>query len=175
MAFRTSLLSTAGFLTLVVTIAGAFRLIPDQQMRAELAPSPLAQSLILRPVHPDESVSETLKQRFVVGNALERVEQVRSALGSFQKLTQKSTATVRAGVANTDWETQNLGFHNWVSSIEGTLHYQDYQIKKLELELAKKQYEDREIDRLTLEQKMQAFQKVEREFQTYWNSYKIAD
>ncbi len=36
-----------------------------------------------------------------------------------------------------DWEIQNIGFHNWMVTIRGTLLRSDYLIKKSEYESAK--------------------------------------
>ncbi|OLP19694.1 hypothetical protein BST81_03895 [Leptolyngbya sp. 'hensonii'] len=186
MARNLSLLSTAGFLTLVVAAAGAFRLIPDEPMNAQInpLPSPLAPISklakispdgALAPVHPDEPTADTLNQRFTLENSLTRLQQINAALTSFRQLTEK-TKTVEVGaVGNTDWETQNLGFPNWTTSVEGTLRRQHLQIKQLERELARKQYADREISKAALEKKQAEYQQAERDFQNYWNSVKIAD
>lgn len=192
-----SLVITAVFFTVVTAVAGAFR--ADSEQSARLTQSPLKAPLKVeltpnlaksdsaktsdllpkRPVHPDESASDTLDQRFSLGNSLERISQIDAALGSFRQLTAKSQTGLAqqevTAIANTDWETQNLGFHNWVSSVEGTLRKQDYQIKKLEFELAQKQYQDGEIGKAALDQKALAYQKAAREFQTFWNSFRIAD
>lgn len=80
-----------------------------------------------------------------------------------------------AEIKNTDWEIQYLGFHNWVSTVEGTLRRQDYRIKKLELELARKRYESGEIARRELEQKEIEHEESKREFQRFMDSFTIAD
>jgi len=135
--------------------------------------------LSLSPVSPDEPAEDTLNERFSVENSLERIAQIRDALSSFSNLTEKSKATLgesaTAQVGNTDWETQNLGFPNWVGSVEGTIRKQDYQNKQLELELARKQYEDGEITKAVLDEKAASYQRAEQEFQDFWNSFNVAD
>lgn len=142
-------------------------------------PAPTEADLSLSPVHPDEPIESTLNERFSLDNSLERLQQIRASLTSFQRLTEKSKPVLgeqaTTGVGNTDWEIQNLGFPNWVSSVEGTLKKQEYQIKKLELELAQKQYEDGEITKAVLDQKEASYRQAVQEFQTFWNSFAVLD
>ncbi len=120
-----------------------------------------------------------IEQRFSLEDSLNRLSQIDQALTSFRRLTEKNKAKLgeaaTAEVGNTDWETQNLGFPNWVSSLEGTLKKQNYQIKQLEFELAKKQFEDRQISQTTLDRQAADLKKAEREFQDFLKTFKIAD
>jgi hypothetical protein len=133
----------------------------------------------LSPVHPDEPVDYTLNERFSLSNSLERIQQIRNALSSFQQLTETSQPILgdrkMAEIGHTDWETQHLGFHNWVDSVEGTLKKQAYQIAKLEFELAQKQFQDGEITQAALDQKEANYRRAEQDFQAFWNSFNIAD
>lgn len=133
----------------------------------------------LSPVSPDEPVEDTLSDRFSLDNSLERLEQIRGALSSFVQLTEKSQPVLGGGaiadIGNTDWEIQHLGFPNWTGAVEGTLRQQEYQIKKLEFELAQKQYEDGEISQAVLNEKEVAYQRAEQDFQAFWNSFRIVD
>jgi hypothetical protein len=133
----------------------------------------------LSPVSPDEPLEDTLSDRFSLANSLERLQQIRGALSSFVQLTEKSKPALGeraiARIGNTDWEIQNLGFPNWVGSVEGTLRKQDYQIKKLEFELATKQYEDGEVSQAVLDEKEVAYRLAEQEFRAFWHSFEIAD
>lgn len=132
-----------------------------------------------RPVNPDEPLDVTLNERFSFDNSLTRIKQIQAALTSFRTLTERSKAALGqraiASVGNTDPDTQNLGFTNWVGSVEGTLRQQNYQIKKLEFELAKKQFEDKQISQTVLNQKRAAYQQAEREFSNFLNSFRIVD
>lgn len=136
-------------------------------------------NLDLQQIHPDEPIEDSLDSRFSFANSLERVKQIESALNSFQNLTEKSRVSLNNEtlneIGNTDWETQNLGFHNWVGSVKGTLIQQDYQIQKLEYELAKEQFEDGEINKTELDQKAADYQQAKQELQALWNTLEIAD
>ncbi len=59
--------------------------------------------------------------------------------------------------------------------MEGTIRKQDYQIKKLEFELAQKKYEDGEIDQATLDAKSEHYQLATQEFQAFWESLTVID
>lgn len=131
----------------------------------------------LRPVHPDEPVEATLEERFSYTNSLERLEQIEQALDNFRGLTASAYDWNDSAIAtgNTDWETQNLGFTNWVGSVEGTLRYQELQIKQLELELARQQFADREISQAVLDEKTAAYETAQDDFQRFWQTFSIAD
>lgn len=136
-------------------------------------------------VSPDEPADVTLNQRFTLENSLRAAKQIEGALNSFQQLTEKSRDVVynasteignaSAEIGNTDSETQTLGFQNWVGTVEGTLKQQDYQIKKLEFELAQQRYKDGKINKTELDQKAAKYQKSKREFLAFWQSFKVAD
>jgi len=133
----------------------------------------------LSPVHPDEPVDYTLNERFSLFNSLERIQQLKNALSSFQQLTEASRPMLGdrkiAEIGHTDWETQHLGFPNWLGSVEGTLKKQAYQIAKLEFELAQEQYQDGEISQAVLEQKEASYRRAQQDFQAFWNSFRIVD
>ncbi|MFP5271809.1 hypothetical protein [Coleofasciculus sp.] len=133
----------------------------------------------LSPIHPDEPVDDTLNERFSLSNSLERIQQIKNALSSFQQLTETSQPILGdrkiAEIGHTDWETQHLGFPNWVDSVEGTLKKQAYQIAKLEFELAQEQYQYGEISQAVLSHKEANYRRAEQDFQEFWNSLNIAD
>lgn len=182
MQIKLSVLATAALLTLVPLVTlGSHQFMPRS---AALLPETLAQQPSfnpsqLTPVHPNEPASETWNQRFSLLNALDRVQQIRQALDSFSKLTESSRSQMPPAqlsqLGNTDLESQTLGFQNWVGTVEGTLKKQNYQIKRLELELAEKQYQDGEISKMVLEQKKLEYQQATREMQQFWNTFRIAD
>ena len=137
------------------------------------------EGLSLPPISPDEPVDYTLNQRFSRKNALDRITQISDALSSFQQLTLKAQPVLGDAaiqeVDNTSQEIQSIAFPNWVGAVEGTIRKQDYQIKKLEFELAQKQYEDGEIDRATLDAKSEHYHLATQEFQTFWESLTVID
>jgi len=111
---------------------------------------------LLEPVHPDEPVAYTFHERFSPENALARLEQI-AAFGN--------SATGETAMA----------FSNWVGAVEGTLRKQDYQIKKLEFELALRRYEAGEIAAGELEERERALEAAESDFRIFWNSFGIKD
>ncbi|MBD2101529.1 hypothetical protein [Leptolyngbya sp. FACHB-261] len=151
----------------------------QQPLASAAIPNPVAQAPAAEPVSPDEPSNTTLNERFSLANSLERLQQIESALKSFQALTQKVEGKLPkrelAQVGNTDSETQNLGFHNWSGAVEGTLRKQNYQLKQLEFQLAQKQFAYGEIQRAELDQKERSFKQAEQDFQTFLSSFQIAD
>jgi hypothetical protein len=128
---------------------------------------------------PDESANETYSQRFSLGNAITCTKQIDRALRSFVMLTKLSKkklteAEVRR-VGNTESDIQTLGFQNWVGAVEGTLRKQNYQIAKLEYELAVAQRKTGSVSASTLKQKQTAYRKAEKDFKGFWNRFGIAD
>jgi len=140
---------------------------------------PVIGQLKLKDVPPGEPAEHTFNKRFSLENSLRRIKQVREALASFHKLTEKSRDKLSkeemSTIGNTDWERQNMGFHNWVGAIEGTLRKQDYQIKKLELELAREKHKSGRLEEKELKQKEACYKKAEAEFQKFWDSFVIVD
>lgn len=130
-------------------------------------------------VSRDEPLNSTINERFSLDNALTRIQQIRSALSSFRKLTNQSRQTLGAStiqaVGNTDPEIQTLGFYNWTGAVEGTVRKQEYQIKKLEYELAQKQYQDGEISQAELNKKFSEYESAQKSFQAFLRSFNIAD
>lgn len=161
-----------GCLIVPIMVTGLTSSFVNPDVNAE--PTTIAQS-----VTRDEPLDVTLNQRFSLANSLDRIKQIRGALNSFRTLTQRSRTAlgqqVINSVGNTDPEIQTLGFTNWVGAIEGTVRGQNYQIKKLEFELAKKQFEDQQISQAAFNQKRTAYQQAQREFQNFVNSFRIAD
>ncbi|MBD1938157.1 hypothetical protein [Microcoleus sp. FACHB-68] len=186
MQINRSLLKAAIFLALVpVAVAGMLWSVKEQQTRLQISPNSntgtanSSSNPAPQPVHPDELIDDTLNQRFTFENSLTRTQQIKEALESFRQLTDTSKAKLGKSaisqVKNTDPETQTLGFYNWLGSVEGTLIKQNYQLKKLEFELAQKQYQDKEITKPELDIKSDNYRKAEQEFQTFLKTFTIAD
>ncbi len=134
---------------------------------------------------PEDEFSEenlggsTLLDAFSLEQSIYRIEQVREGLESFKKLTEKSktkiTKDILDQVGNTGWEIQTLGFYNWPNTIEGTLKIQDYQISKLEFELAIEKYEKDKIAKEDVEKTKEKYENAKNEMQKFLDSYTIAD
>ena len=192
MPLKNSLFVTAICFTLVAAVSGSLRansgqLWPSSGVAASVATgSGPADQVVLasdrtvtRTAHPDEAMPETLDQRFSVENSRVRMQQIDAALTSFRQLTETSQKNLGqaevAKVGNTDWETQNLGFHNWVGAVEGTILKQNARIAQLELELAQQQHADKKIPKAELTQRAMKAQKAAQVFDQFWKSFSIAD
>ncbi len=135
--------------------------------------------LNLRPVHPDESARQTFEQRFSLDQALSSLEILRASLQSFQKLTEEVEGKISKErlkeIGNTDWEMQNLGFRNHPKSIEGALRKQDYQIKKLQYQLAEAQNREGTKNLNDLLEAKKVYDQAEKDFQEFWKNFRVAD
>lgn len=109
----------------------------------------------LQQVHPDEDASYTFNTRFSLDNALDRVGQLkRISMPQGEK---------------------SMAFTNSVGAIEGTLMKQDYEIKKLDFELAKVLFRDGELTQEQLDQKEAAYNEAVNAFKAFWESFGISD
>ena len=109
----------------------------------------------LEQVHPDEDVNYTFNTRFSLENALDRVGQLKEI-------------SVPEG-------EQFMAFSNSIGAVEGTLRKQDYEIKRLEFELAKVLFRDGEITKEQLDQKESAYNEAVSDFKAFWESFGISD
>jgi len=140
---------------------------------------PVHAELDLKPVHPDENAEYTYNQRFSTENALQRLKQIESALQSFTQLTDISRNLISKDklkkIGNTEGDIQTLGFMNWPGAIKGTILKQDYLISKLRYDLAQKKLKLGEINSEEVLAAQKEYEKAEREFQAYWNSFGVGD
>jgi len=135
--------------------------------------------LNLKPVHPDESADYTFNERFSSKHSLESLATIKSALDSFRKLTEtaanKISKETLGKIGNTSWEMQNLGFVNHVKAVKGTILKQEYLIKKLTYELAQTKSKSGETNQRDLLEIKREYEKAEKQFQEFWNTFGIAD
>ena len=140
---------------------------------------PAYSELHLKSVHPDESTDYTFNERFSSKRSLESLATIKSALGSFRKLTEatahKLSKETLAKIGNTSWEMQNLGFVNHVEAIKGTILKQEYLIKKLTYELAQIKSKSGEMSQRDLSKIKREYENAEKQFQEFWNTFGIAD
>ena len=143
-----------------------------------IAALPVSAELDMKQVHPDESVEYTFR-RFTFENALECIDTIRYALNGFSELTRICRYTMSAEelsiICYSDWESQYLGFFNWCGSVEGTLYYDNYRIRKLEYEIALLRAKSGEIDISSLVSAEAEFQLAESLFANFWESFSIAE
>lgn len=135
--------------------------------------------LNLPSIHPDEPAEYTFNKRLSLQTATSAVANIDAALSSFRVLTEKYRKAnglhKTAEVPFTSADLQTLGFPNWVALVKGTILKQDYQIKKLELELAQERYEHGEIKKAILDEKSAECEKSSVVLKAFWSSMKIAD
>jgi hypothetical protein len=70
---------------------------------------------------------------------------------------------------------QPMAPQNWQPTLKKSLKEQQYQIKKLELQLAEAHLKDSDISQMTFNQKAIAFEFAQREFKQFLDSSKIMD
>ncbi len=135
--------------------------------------------LRLKPVHPDETVEQTLNERFSVANALGAMGTIQGWLESFRRLTDaarnKITPSAWKGIGNTEWDIQALGFRNLPAAIAGALRYQNYLLKKTRLQLVEMELRAGKASAQQAELARREMERAEREFQAFWDSMSIAD
>ena len=135
--------------------------------------------LNLKPVNPDEPAEYTYNQRLSAEHALKNLVAIDSALDSFRKLTEASKNKMAKDtlekIGNTGWETQTLGLPNSARAIKGTILKQEYMIKKLTYDLAQRRLKLGEISEKELSEVQREYKKAEQKFQTFWDSFRIAD
>ena len=133
----------------------------------------------LKPVHPDEPADYTYNERFSTGSSLESLDAIQSALESFRKLTEASAGKIPkktlAKIGNTGWEMQHLGFPNHVGTVKGTLLKQEYMVKKLTYELAQAKAKSGEVSPADLSAAKADFERAEKRFKDYWDSFRVSD
>jgi len=152
------------YLAMVLSLVGALSVLGQLKLKGR---------------HPDEPADYTYNERLSAKNALDTLKMIDASLQSFQRLTEASKGKLAkreiTKVGNTAWDQQQLGFYNGVKAVEGTVRKQDYQIKQLEYELAQIQHEAGKISGKALDEKKAAYQRAEKEFQSFWDTLQIRD
>lgn len=144
-----------------------------------LVPLSIYGQLRLKDRHPDEPATYTFNERFSVKRAIENLKYMDGSLQSFYLLTELSKTKFSkeeiTKIGHTEPDAQTLGFYNAVHAVEGTIRKQAYQIKKLEYELAQAKFDAGKIRPKELAQKKLADQKAEKDFQAFWDTFKVRD
>jgi hypothetical protein len=139
----------------------------------------LSGELHLRPIHPDETVEQTLKERFSPESALANLHTIKSYLQSFRDLTAAARTRLSARewkrIGHTDRETQDLAFFNIPPAVEGALRQQNWLLKKALYQLAAMETRAGKSPPRKLEEARQEMERAEKEFQAFWDSQAIAD
>lgn len=113
---------------------------------------------LLESVHPDETVEQTLEERFSLPNALGRLEQIREV-----------------GDEAFEGTELEMAFANWTGALHGALLRQDYEMGRLHLELARCRYAAGEIGDGELAAAEERYTEALNEFIRFWESFSIAD
>ena len=126
-----------------------------------------------------QSVDNLENDRFRLSNALTGVQYINDWLKSFRELTKLTADRVspeeKQQVGNLGWEVQNLAFYNWVKSVEGTLCKQEYEIRKLEYELALERNAAGKVSQAEVAEKEKTYQEARNNLQNFLNKFHIAD
>ena len=70
---------------------------------------------------------------------------------------------------------QSIGFYNWTKSVEGTLHKQNYDISKLEYELALERLAAGKASQAEVTEKERKYQEASSDIQKFLTKFHIAD
>jgi hypothetical protein len=131
------------------------------------------------PPHPDWRTSDLLEKTFTLPSALESLSRIRSSLESFAHLTNESRAGLGKNglqrIGNTDPTLQCIGFKNMPSAVEGTLLAQNVEIKRLQLELEKRQRGSGEFEQAYVEKSREEYLEALRQFRKFWDSHPLTD
>lgn len=125
--------------------------------------------------HPDGAEGpEEFRQSYSSDEALRRLDQVREALESFAKLTEKTRRSLSESelreIGNTGGDMQTIGFHNLPILIEGTILKQEYQLNQLRYQVAQLQRERSEITAEELDRVRLAYRDATKALQVFWDT-----
>jgi len=117
--------------------------------------------------------------RFNFSNALTGIQYNNDWLKSFQILTKftvdKLSYEEKQQVGNLGVEMQTLGFYNWSKTVEGTLRKQEYELCKLEYELALERKASGKVAAAEVAEKEKKYQKARRQLQEFLEKFHVAD
>ena len=126
-----------------------------------------------------QSIDNLDRDRFSLQNALTSMQYINDWLKSFRKLTiltaDKITSEEKQQVGNLGVEMQNLGFYNWPKIVEGTLRKQNYEIRKLEYELALERSVSGKVSQAEVAEKEKRYQEAQNDIQSFFAKFHIAD
>lgn len=118
-------------------------------------------------------------ERFTDSSAGTGINYVRGYLKSFESLTKLTNSQLspeqRGQVGNLGWETQSLGFNNWVNTIEGTMKKQACVIAKLEYDLAVEKFNSGKISQEDVLKYKNEYLKLKEDMDNYLNEFQISD
>lgn len=133
------------------------------------------------PAHPaDEATSCSWRQRLTLKNALDYTREVKSWLTKFDELAETLPEEMPAEKIKKmnlpKWVTHALEFYNATIVIQGTLLRQNYEIKRLEYELAQERAKHQKDGVSEVNEKKKALAQAEADFMKYWDEdYSVYD
>lgn len=122
---------------------------------------------------PEDAAIKT--ENFTVERSLKSLNLISESLGSLKGIITKSEneeIIILNNFKHTDWEMQNIGIPNSLSTIEGTLRYQQYLISKLKYEQAMNNSSTLSALKTELKKKLAIDKK---NFEKYQNSVRRVD
>jgi len=126
-----------------------------------------------------QSTDKVDDYRFSFSNALTGMQYIEDWLKSFRALTKLTSDRIspeeKKQVGSLGWEIQNLGFYNYVKSVEGTLRKQEYEIRKLEYELAFERSVSGKVSQAEVAEKEKRYLEAKSEMQNFLANFHIAD
>jgi hypothetical protein len=126
-----------------------------------------------------QAVDNFNNERFTLASALTGVQNINDWLNSFRELTKLTADRIspeeKQQLGNLGWEMQNIGFYNWVKSVEGTLHKQAYDIRKLEYELALERCAAGKVSQAEAVEKERRYQEARNDMQNFLAKFHVAD
>lgn len=127
----------------------------------------------------EQSLSYSDSERFSLSQGVKGVQSIDNWLKSFRELTKLTSDRIspeeKQQVGNLGWEMQNLGFYNWVKSVEGTLYQQEYEIRKLEYELALERNISGKVSHAEVVEKERKYQEASNNMQNFLANFHVAD
>lgn len=117
--------------------------------------------------------------RFSFSSGLTGIQYINDWLKSFRDLTVLSSERIspeeKQRIGNLGWDTQNLAFYNNVKSVEGTLYKQEFEIRKLEYELALERKAAGKISQAEVAEKEKSYQEAWNILQNFLAKVHVAD
>lgn len=125
------------------------------------------------------SLSKLDNDRFNFTNALTGIQYNNDWLKSFRDLTKLTSDKIspeeKQQIGNLGVEMQTLGFYNWPKTVEGTLRKQEYEIRKLEYELALECNASGKVSKAEVAQKEKRYQEAKSDIQNFLARFHVAD
>jgi hypothetical protein len=146
---------------------------------AALMAMPLSGELGLKPLHPDETVDESLNQRFSADNALRTIATVEEMLDSLsvavinrrEGTCEKRLAAIEAAFR----DKVTVGIANYPTVLEGAVRLQRLTIADLQHQLALSKHAHGAESQESVRNALDTLETARRQFLEFWESARVAD